>query len=144
MLQESIGLSVILGFLASEFLGISAGGLVTPGYLSFFLEQPLRLLSTMVLSTAIYGVVRLMHRFLIIYGKRRFMATMLLSLVGTWLFESTLFATQALHQDIRTIGYIIPGLLANDMLKQGVLKTIVQSLLCAVLVRLILMLVALA
>lgn len=142
MLQESISLSLILGFLASELLGISAGGLVSPGYLAFFLDQPLRLASTLVLAGTIYLLVRLMQRFMIVYGKRRFMATMLLSLIGTWAFELTFFATHAVNQDLRTIGYVIPGLIANDMLKQGVLKTVIATLLCAIAVRLILMAVA--
>lgn len=140
MLQESIGLSIILGFLASEFLGISAGGLVSPGYLAFFLEQPLRLLSTMILAVIIFLGVRLMQRFMIIYGRRRFMAAVLMSLAGTWIFEQLFFYANAISQDIRIIGYIIPGLIANDMLKQGPVKTIVMVLLVAVVVRLILML----
>jgi poly-gamma-glutamate biosynthesis protein PgsC/CapC len=140
MLPESIGLSVILGFLASEFLGVSAGGLVSPGYLAFFLDEPLRLASTLALSLAIYLALRLLCRFMIVYGKRRFMATMLLSLLGTWAFERLFFSSHLVAQDIRTIGYIIPGLIANDMLKQGVVKTVAMALICAAAVHFILML----
>jgi poly-gamma-glutamate biosynthesis protein PgsC/CapC len=142
MLQESIGLSVILSFLASEFLGISAGGLVSPGYLAFFLEQPLRVLSTLVLAVIIFFVVRGLQKIMIIFGRRRFMATVLLSLAGTWLFEQLFFYANAMSQDMRIIGYIIPGLIANDMLKQGIVKTIVMVLLVAIVVRFIVMLVA--
>ena len=141
MLQESIGLSVVLGFLASEFLGISAGGLVSPGYLAFFLEQPLRLAATLAFAVTIRLLLGLLDRFVILYGKRRFMAAILLSIAGTWMFERLLFAAPAIGQDLRVIGYVIPGLIANDMLKQGILKTIVLTLLVAVLVRLILVLV---
>jgi len=140
MLQESIGLSIILSFLAGEFLGISAGGLVSPGYLAFFLDQPLRLLSTMALAAAIFLGVRLMQRFMILHGRRRFMATVLMGLAGTWILEQLFFYANAMNQDIRIIGYIIPGLIANDMLRQGVLKTTLMTLLVAVLVRLIVML----
>jgi len=140
MLQESIGLSIILSFLAGEFLGISAGGLVSPGYLAFFLDQPLRLLSTMALAAAIFLGVRLMQRFMILHGRRRFMATVLMGLAGTWILEQLFFYANTMNQDIRIIGYIIPGLIANDMLRQGVLKTTLMTLLVAVLVRLIVML----
>jgi len=140
MLQESIGLSIILSFLAGEFLGISAGGLVSPGYLAFFLDQPLRLLSTMALAAAIFLGVRLMQRFMILHGRRRFMATVLMGLAGTWILEQLFFYANAMNQDIRIIGYIIPGLIANDMLRQGVIKTTLMTLLVAVLVRLIVML----
>jgi len=140
MLQESIGLSIILSFLAGEFLGISAGGLVSPGYLAFFLDQPLRLLSTMALAAAIFLGVRLMQRFMILHGRRRFMATVLMGLAGTWILEQLFFYANTMNQDIRIIGYIIPGLIANDMLRQGVIKTTLMTLLVAVLVRLIVML----
>ena len=139
MLRESIGLSIILGFLASEFLGISAGGLVSPGYLAFFIEQPLRLLSTVVLSVIIYLGIRLLQRFMIIFGRRRFMAAVLMSLAGTWIFEQLFFYANVISQDIRIVGYIVPGLIANDMLKQGLVKTIVMLLLVAGVLRLILM-----
>lgn len=139
MLQESIGLSIIAGFLSSEFLGISAGGLVSPGYLSFYLDQPIRLLSTMALAAIIFFCVRLMQRFVILYGRRRFMAAVLMSLAGTWIFEQLFFYANAISQDMRIIGYIIPGLIANDMIRQGMIKTIVMVLLVAVIVRLIVM-----
>jgi len=139
MLQESIGLSIILGFLSSEFLGISAGGLISPGYLAFYLEQPLRLLSTMVLAILIFLLIRLLQRFMIIFGRRRFMAAVLLSLAGTWIFEQAFFYVDWLSQDIRIIGYIVPGLIANEMLKQGVAKTIAMVLLAAIVIRLVMM-----
>ncbi len=142
MLQESIGLSVILSFLSGEFLGISAGGLVSPGYLAFFLEQPLRVASTILLAVIIFFAIRGLQNFIIIFGRRRFMAAILLSLAGTWLFEQLFFYANAMSQDMRIIGYVIPGLIANDMLRQGVLKTIVMVLLAAVVVRFILMLAA--
>jgi len=142
MLQESIGLGILFSFLSSEFLGISAGGLVSPGYLAFYLEQPLRLLSTMLLSVIIFFGVRFLQRFIILFGRRRFMAAVLMSLAGTWALEQLFFYAGAINRDIRIIGYIIPGLIANDMLRQGIVKTIVVTLFAAVLVRLVMMLVA--
>ncbi len=142
MLQESIGLSVILSFLSGEFLGISAGGLVSPGYLAFFLEQPMRVASTILLAVIIFFAIRGLQNVIIIFGRRRFMAAILLSLAGTWIFEQLFFYANAMSQDMRIIGYVIPGLIANDMLKQGVLKTIVMVLLAAVVVRFIIMLAA--
>ena len=139
MLQEAIGLSVVLGFLSSEFLGLSAGGLVSPGYLAFFLEQPLRIASTVGLSFLIFLAVRLLQRFVIIYGKRRFMATVLLSILGAWGIERLFFFANVLSQDMRIVGYIIPGLIANDMLKQGAAKTIAATLIAAVVVRLVML-----
>jgi len=140
MLHESIALSIILGFLSSEFLGVSAGGLVSPGYLAFFLEQPLRIVSTLALALCTYAVVRLLQRWLILYGRRRFMAAVLISIIGAWWVEKLFFYTNMIPQDMRIIGYVIPGLIANDMTKQGPFKTIAMTMVITVLVRCLLLL----
>jgi hypothetical protein len=44
-----------------------------------------------------------------------------------------------LGSDLRTIGYVIPGLIANDMYKQGVVKTILAVGVVSLFVRLILL-----
>ena len=144
MLRESIGLSVILSFLGSEFLGVSAGGLVSPGYLAFFLDVPLRIVSTLALALLTFLAVRLIQRYAIVFGRRRFMAAVLVSLAGSWIFERLFFFAGSLHaasidQDIRIVGYIIPGLIANDMLKQDVVKTFLMTLLVVLVLRFVLM-----
>lgn len=143
MLPESIGLGIIFSFLSGEFLGATAGGLVAPGYLAFYLGQPLRILATLLLSVCVFLVLRLLGRFLILYGRRRFMAAVLLGLAGTWLVEVLLFRQGFFPKDLRAIGYVVPGLIANDMLRQGVWKTIAAVALAALLVKFVLVLVAL-
>lgn len=137
MLQQAIGLSIILGFLSTELLGIFTGGLISAGYLAFYLEQPWRILSTVVLSLVVYGITRLVSKLVILYGRRRFMITVVLGILLGWLYEDLSFYFSGFSQDLRIIGYIIPGLLANDMCKQGVVRTIVMVLVCALLIRLL-------
>ncbi len=140
MQQAAIGLSVILGFLSTELLGLGTGGLVSAGYLALFADQPYRLVSTLFLSLVVYLLTRLLSRFIIIYGSRRFMVTMLLSLIGTWTIGKMFYYLSAIPQDFRIIGYIVPGLVANDMLKQGVAKTFAMVLVITFIVRAVLML----
>ena len=142
MLHTAIGISIILGFLSSEFLGLLTGGLVSAGYLAFFLGQPWRIASTLVLSVIIYFITLGLQKIVIIYGRRRFMVVILLSLLGTWLIEQLLYGSLgSLELDIRIVGFIIPGLIANDMLKQGVLKTLLGVGILTVIVKLLLLLV---
>lgn len=138
MLQQAIGLSIILGFLSTELLGIFTGGLVSAGYLAFFLEQPYRILSTLLLSLVVYGLTRLIGRVVILYGRRRFMLTVILGILLGWLYESQSYYISGISQDLRIIGYIIPGLVANDMCKQGIWRTVLMILICTLLIRLIL------
>lgn len=137
MLQQAIGLSIILGFLSTELLGVFTGGLISAGYLAFYLEQPWRILSTVVLSLVVYAITRLAGKLVILYGRRRFMITVVLGILLGWLYEDLSFYFSGFSQDLRIIGYIIPGLLANDMCKQGVVRTIVMVLVCALLIRLL-------
>ena len=142
MLHIAIGLSIILGFLSVEFLGLFTGGLVSAGYLAFYMDQPWRVVSTIVLAVVIYLITLGLQKIIIIYGRRRFMVTVLLSLIGTWLLEKGLYGNLgSLELDIRVVGFIIPGLIANDMFKQGILRTILGVSILAVVVRLLLLLV---
>lgn len=142
MLHIAIGISIILGFLSVEFLGLFTGGLVSAGYLAFYMEQPWRLVSTLVLAVAIYLITVGLQKVIIIYGRRRFMVTVLLSLIGTWLLEKGLYGNLgSLELDLRVVGFIIPGLIANDMFKQGILRTVLGVSILAVVVRLLLLLV---
>ena len=137
MLQIAISLSILFGFIVTEVLGLYTGGLISAGYLAFYLEQPYRLLSTFLLAIIITILVRVLEHFIILYGRRRFMATVLLSLIVAWLFEEFSYQLRFVPQDIRVIGYMIPGLIANDMLKQGIIKTTIVTLLVAIVIRLI-------
>ena len=134
MLQQAIGLSIILGFLSTELLGLFTGGLISAGYV----EQPWRILSTLALSLAVYGLTKLIGRLVILYGRRRFMLTVILGILLGWLYESCSYYISGISQDLRVVGYIIPGLLANDMCKQGIWRTVLMALLCALVIRLIL------
>ncbi len=140
MLHKAIGISIILGFLFSEFLGIATGGLVSAGYMAFFMATPARIISTLLLSLAIYGLTLLLQKWVIIYGRRRFMVVVLLSLIGTWLVEQVFSKSLGfIGQDIRMVGFIIPGLIANDMFKQGVVKTLAAVSILSVIIRLIIL-----
>ena len=62
----------------------------------------------------------------------------LISFLVKWLIESFLFQFPATNIEIQSIGYIIPGLLANEMKRQGIIPTLIAMAIVAILVRLIL------
>ena len=126
MVQTAVVLSVILGFLSFELLGILSGGLVSPGYLAFYFDQPYRLFATLLLSVITCLIVKLLQHKIILFGRRRFMLTVLLGIFLAKVFELSFFYIADVNQDMRIIGHIIPGLIANDMEKQGILKTLLM------------------
>lgn len=131
MLRSAVVLSVVLGFLGSEFLGILSGGLVSAGYLAYYFNQPLRVCSTLLLAICICLIVKALQNVMIIYGRRRFVLTILIGILLSQVLETMLIMTSNIQYDMRIIGYLIPGLIANDMEKQGILKTLLMAVACA-------------
>ena len=142
MYDVAISLSVLLSFGLYEIFGLLCGGMVSAGYLCLYLEQPLRIVTTLGLAVLVYLLVRLVSRYVILYGRRRFMLTILLSLIFAWVIEQFLLGIALIPQDIRIIGHVVPGLIANDMVKQGVPRTLLGVALSSALVRLVLMVVS--
>ena len=137
MLHAAVAVSVIIGLISTEFLGVLTGGLVSAGYLAFYLEQPFRVATTLLLAVLVTLLVKGAQNFLILFGRRRFVLTVLLSMLLSSLIEWSFIFLIDLHQDLRIIGYIIPGLIANDMEKQGIVRTLLMVLLSAALIWLV-------
>ena len=137
MLFSTVALSVILSFLVTELTGLLTGGMVSAGYLAFYFSEPMRILSTLLLSALIALILRLSREFLILYGRRRFMLSILLSILFVYALEKAYFIMSPLSLDLRVIGYIIPGLIANDMEKQGIIRTSLALIIVTALVKLL-------
>lgn len=137
MLFPTVALSVILSFLVTELTGLLTGGMVSAGYLAFYFSEPMRILSTFLLSALIALILRLSREFLILYGRRRFMLSILLSILFVYALEKAYFIMSPLSLDLRVIGYIIPGLIANDMEKQGIIRTSLALIIVTALVKLL-------
>jgi len=60
MVTLSLGVGLVLTFLFAEITGLVAGGLIVPGYLALYFDQPIRILATFVISIATYGIVALL------------------------------------------------------------------------------------
>lgn len=140
MIEFIIGFGVFLNFAAYELIGFTAGGAVIPGYLALYLDQPWRIAGTFAAALVTLAVVRSLSTFVILYGRRKFAAMLLVGFLVNWLFDAVLVPwAGALGRppvDARVIGFIVPGLLANDMHGQGVAQTTATALGAAVLVRL--------
>jgi len=138
MVELALGLGIALNLLFTEVLGLSSGGLVVPGYLALHLTQPSRLLATLAVGGATFASVRYgLMRLVVLYGRRRFGVTILTGFVLHGLYTLALASAPA-PADLRVVGYIVPGLIANTSLSQGFWTTVGTTLTIALLVRLIL------
>lgn len=138
ILTESIAIGLVLGFLFYEWIGFLPGGLVVPGYLALYWDRPFMIVSTIIMSLLTYGFVRLLSRVTILYSRRRFLLMVITGFVFQWLFELLVVRTSVINIEIDTIGYIIPGLIANEMDRQRIIPTISLLMILSAMVRLIL------
>lgn len=140
-LTLSIGIGLVFGLVFVEAFGLFAGGMVVPGYIALDLVDPGSVVLTIITALAINIVIRLLSRYFVIYGRRRVSLTVLLAyLIGAfirYLFAST-FAVSELGTVYTVIGYIIPGLIALSIDRQGIIETLSTLLTVAVAVRLVL------
>ncbi len=142
MLESAIGIGITVNLLLTEVFGLASAGLVVPGYLALYFSQPSRLLATLLLAIITWAVVRFgLARLIVLYGRRRFGVTVLVGFVLN-LAVLRLLRTTPQPVDLRAIGFIVPGLIANQALVQGVWPTIVLTAIAAAIVRLVLLLVA--
>jgi poly-gamma-glutamate biosynthesis protein PgsC/CapC len=117
-----IGLPVALLF--AEITGVVPGGLIVPAYMALYVEQPARIMATLAAAFGALGLYRWATRYLLLFGRRRFVFLLLAgALIGQiwFLIWPPLFPSSV---DLRVIGWIIPGLLANNLARQKTGRTL--------------------
>jgi len=142
LVEVAIGLGVVLSLFFSEVFGAAAGGIVVPGYIALHLHEPLRLLGTLVVAFLAFFTIKIVSNFIFIYGRRRLVLAILLGFIFGYISRQLiLYEAFSLDFRMQAVGFIIPGLIANWMERQGILKTLSIMFLTAVIVRLMLMLI---
>ena len=138
----SIGIGLVISLIFSEMLGLTAGGMVVPGYIALYLDRPLVIIFTCLVSYLTYFIVHALSAVMIIYGRRR---TVLMILVGyalgTLLRSFGSVELPMATVDLTIIGYIIPGLIAIWIDRQGIVESFSTMIIASVIVRLLLILI---
>jgi len=138
-----IGIGMVLSLFLTETLGVTAGGIIVPGYIAMNLENPERLVITFGISIITFLLIKLLGQFIMVYGKRRLVLALLIGFLLGYLTRSENNLVSSLTElDFVVIGNIIPGLIANWMDRQGVLRTICTVLITAGVTKLIIMTVS--
>jgi len=136
MIEISIGLGIILSLVLSEALGVTAGGIIVPGYISLFLDQPVQVVSTFLVAILVWLIIKGLSKVMFLYGKRRIVLALILGFFFGYLSRTIYVDTESI-KSVAVIGNIIPGLIANWMDRQGVVRTVSVVLLTAVIVKLL-------
>jgi len=142
IVQAAVGMGVIISLMFSELLGASAGGIVVPGYIALYLDRPLQILGTLVISLLTWAIIRIISTFTLLFGKRRMVLSILIGFILGWVSRIMVVQDITIHQlQMQSIGYIIPGLIANWFERQGFWKTVSSMGIAAIVVRLALMVI---
>ena len=178
----AIGLGMLISLILTESVGVTAGGLIVPGYIALNLHNPYMVLFTFLISLFTLLILNLLSKIIIIYGKRRLVFCLLLSFIlGSIVREFPLYLMESndidnllslrnfeglnfmqsfiveisyqlvslteanmnydylIDNPMIYVGYLIPGLMASWMDKQGVIKTSATIIIIASVINLILM-----
>lgn len=141
MLTAALIIGVVVSLALTEIVGLSPGGIIVPGYVALLLDRPTALLAFLLVALVGYGILLALGTRLMLYGSRRFavalLAGMTLGIGAQWavpLYVPT-------HVEWVGLGLIVPGLLAHQFDRQGVLPTLLMLAIAAPLVRLIVIVV---
>lgn len=148
-LAIAIGLMVSLIF--TELFGLSGGGMIVPGYFALYLTKPFSIALTLLAAVATYWIVKHIAKVAIVYGRRRIVLMVLFGfLVGAAMRTCAAWVggppdmtvgTETTAPCFCVIGFIIPGLIALWMDRQGTIQTLGPLLTSSVMVRLVLILI---
>lgn len=122
MYHEIVLAGVALSLIFSELTGLSPAGLVVPGYIALSLQTPQRVVYTLALAFAAWGIAKILARFMILYGRRRFAVLILLAFT----VDLAVTSLGLLSYDPGVIGVLVPGIIAQEMEKQGGLKSLLS------------------
>lgn len=124
-MSELAMLSLLLSLVFSELTGLSPGGIIVPFYFVLYLDDPVKLAATVVSALGAVALVKLLSRYAILYGRRRFAVYLLVGLVEKALFTYAYFGNSYMFTHLSlTIGYLVPGILGREMERQGIWKTL--------------------
>ena len=135
-----IGIGMVLSLFLTETLGVTAGGIIVPGYIAMNLDSPIRIIVTFSISVIVFLIIKLLSNFILVYGKRRLVLALLIGFFLGYITRTEHFLSEYfIGSDFIVIGNIIPGLIANWMDRQGVLRTICTVLITASITKLFIM-----
>jgi len=124
MIVETFLLGVLLSALYVEIMDLYPGGIIVPAYLALSFDQPLRVAATLAAAFLSLASYRFLSRRFILFGRRRFVMFILLGVAWGQAWNLVLPALSAGSAGLQVIGWVIPGLLANNLEKQKILPTL--------------------
>lgn len=122
MYDQIVVLGVVASILFSELTGLSPAGLIVPGYIALTLHSPQRILYTLAVALLAMLACRVLNRYVILYGRRQFAATIL----AAFLIDALITQLHLLPWSVGMIGCLVPAIIARELDRQGIVKTVLS------------------
>ncbi|QLE74467.1 capsule biosynthesis protein capC [Streptomyces rectiverticillatus] len=114
-----IALGLLFSLVCYLTTNLSPGGMITPGWLALTLVESLQRAAMVVGITVLtYLATLLLQRYVILYGKRLFAAVVLTGVVLQATLHVILQQQFPLMYANQTLGFIVPGLIAYQLVRQ--------------------------
>lgn len=132
-----IGAGLAISLLYSELFGVTPGGIIVPGYLALAIPEPITVALTLGVALLTFFVVRVLATIAIVYGRRRTVLSILIGFLLGALVRAAVGSGPPLGPfELDVVGYVIPGLLAIWIDRQGVVVTITSAITASIATRL--------
>ena len=137
-MSEIAILSLLVTLIFSELTNLLPGGMIVPFYFALYMDDPVKIASTVITAViALYGV-KLLSNHTILYGRRKFAAYIVIGLLVKVLFTYAYFGNTYMSYNLSmTIGYLVPGILGRQMERQGILRTLAALAVVTLIIKLI-------
>ena len=142
MLIEAIGIGMFLSLILTETIGLAAGGIVVPGYIALNLHHPFQVVMTIIIGIITFLIVKFISHYIIIYGRRLLIVSILIGYLLAYFTKiAPPLTIKTLSLSMETVGFVMPGLIAYWIARQGIFQTVSALIIIAGLVRLILVII---
>lgn len=139
MVNEVIILGIILSIIFYEITEISPGGLIVPAYIAFYLDNPQRVIITILAGILTFLIVKFISNHAIVYGRRKFALCIMISfIIRVVLKYFNIYIVNEYELFIlggSIIGVIIPGIIAQEIDRHGMIRTISSLLILSIFIK---------
>ena len=102
----------------------------------------MQILGTLLVSLLTWAIIRFISQFTLLFGRRRMVLSILVGFILGWATRVLVIKNLTVYTfQMQSIGYIVPGLIANWFERQGFFKTVATMGIAAIVVRLALMVI---
>lgn len=137
-MNELAIISLLVSLIFADCFNLIPGGIIVPFYVVLYLDDPVKIIVTVLIAVALVGIMRLLSSVTILYGRRKFALYIVLGLVLKTIFTYFYVGNTYMFFNLSmTIGHLVPGILGNTMERQGVVKTTAALAIVVLIIRLI-------